>query len=159
ALPLGFTSDCEMLDAWLEEQLPLAHILGRLRAAAPPGIRVLSAAEADERAPALQVQLRAAEYVITLLDPVEGLAQRVESLLAADTLPRERRGQPYDLRVLLQALAVLPPDEDGQPRLSLRLMAQEGATGRPEEVLEQLGYDPLRARIQRTRLIFAEEHL
>lgn len=155
ALPLGFTSECEVLDAWLEEDLPLEEVFKRLREAAPPGIHISAVQQADEREPALQVQVQAAEYVITLLDPPDNLVEKVEALLAAGTLPRERRGKPYDLRVLVQALTVLSPDEDGQARLFARLEAREGATGRPEEVLDQLGYDSLRARIQRTQLIFA----
>jgi hypothetical protein len=37
--------------------------------------------------------------------------------------------------------------------LYMRLAAREGATGRPEEVLESLGLDPTAARIERTALI------
>jgi hypothetical protein len=44
------------------------------------------------------------------------------------------------------------------PRFSLRLVAREGATGRPEEVIAALGYDPQLARVHRTRLLFRVEH-
>jgi hypothetical protein len=42
----------------------------------------------------------------------------------------------------------------GSEGLFMRLTAREGATGRPEEVLDVLGIPLETARIERTRLIF-----
>ena len=41
-------------------------------------------------------------------------------------------------------------------RIHARLKAQEGATGRPEEVLDVLGADPLAARVNRDCLVIAD---
>lgn len=157
ALPLGFTSDSEVVDVWFEEELPPAEVAERLKKAAPPGLKINQVKEVDLRAATLQVALAAAEFIVTFLDPVDDLAGRVERLQTADSLPRERRSKPYDLRELIEKMEILPTDEEGRQRLYLRLTAQEGATGRPEEVADEMGIDPNSTRVHRTGLIFKDE--
>ena len=72
-----------------------------------------------------------------------------------DTLPPniDRRGKPYDLRPLIEDLR-LDQSLDGSLRLDMRLSAREGATGRPDEVLDELGIPLEAARVERTRLVF-----
>jgi radical SAM-linked protein len=155
ALPLGFTSESEIVDTWLEGELPLSELKYALRGAAPPGVDIHHLEVVDLRLPALQTQVRSAEYLVTLLDPAPELDARLVALLAAEALPRERRGKPYDLRPLVEAAEIRPPDDAGRARLFFRLAAREGATGRPEEVLDVLGVPIEAARVHRTRLIFA----
>lgn len=154
ALPLGFTSRCELLDVWLgENERSLDEIRTSLEGALPPGIHLLDLQPADPAEPALQTRLRSAEYTLTLLDLADQLENKLAGLTQAQHLPRQRRGKPYDLRPLIEVLAILPPDEGGCQRLCMLLAAQEGRTGRPEEVLAAIGYDPTAARIERTRLV------
>ncbi len=155
ALPLGFTSDAEVVDVWLERQYPLDEILSAIQEAAPPGIEIRDIQTIDDHAPTLQVTLEASEFLITLLEPVSNLENRLEALLSAPELPRQRRDKAYDLRPLILELRPLPPDEMGRQRLQACLVARESATGRPEEILAELGLDPLKARYHRTRLIFS----
>jgi len=155
ALPLGFTSQAEVVDFWLEEPHPLQELLPRLKTASPPGIRIRRVEEVPEgerRAPALQSLVRSAEYTITLLETVPDLPARVEALLSAESLPRTRRKKAYDLRPLVFSLQILPPDSEGRQRLHTHLSAREAATGRPEEVLSALGIAPHLARVHRTAL-------
>jgi radical SAM-linked protein len=160
ALPLGFTSECEVMDVWLEGQPDLAALRAELDRAAPPGIRVLTFEAVDERLPALQTLVRSAEYRVTVetAASAEELESRVAGLLAAASLPRERRGKPYDLRPLIETLAVEAPDpaRPAAHGLRMQLAAREGATGRPEEVLAALGLDPATAGIHRLKLHFGE---
>jgi radical SAM-linked protein len=157
ALPLGFTGEAEVLDAWLETDLPILKIIEQLQTALPPGIIIMSVNEVDLRLPALQSILIANEYLITLLEPGDGLQQKVEELLGSPSIFREWRGKPYDLRPLVLELAILDHVPGGQQQLRARLSAREGATGRPEEVLEALGIQPTAACIHRTHLIFSED--
>jgi radical SAM-linked protein len=69
ALPLGFTSECEIADVWLEQSIPTAEARAALEQALPPGIQIQEIQEVEEKAPALQTQVIASEYVITLMDP------------------------------------------------------------------------------------------
>jgi len=143
-----------------------------LQAAAPPGLTILEITAVDAHAPTLQKLVVSAEYEAILLDPVDeaGLALRLSGLLEAPSLPRERRGKSYDLRPLIEALSLtpvplpspLPPLPPGEGRgegvrLLMRLAAREGATGRPEEVLDALGIPLEGTRIERTRLVFSSE--
>jgi radical SAM-linked protein len=160
ALPLGFSSRCEVADLWVEDE-PNPGLQDELQAALPAGISIQSLQEVDERAPALQTQVTAAEFEVTLLDEVDtnALTRRLSALLEADSLPRERRGKAYDLRPLIESLSFsaamsVEPVETPAPSLHLRLTARQGATGRPEEVLAELGIAVEDARIERTKLVF-----
>ncbi|MCZ7553207.1 MAG: TIGR03936 family radical SAM-associated protein [Anaerolineales bacterium] len=154
ALPLGFTSADEWLDAWIEQDLPLPQIERALTAACPPGIRILRVAEVEGRLPSLPSEVCACEYQITLLEPAANLEGRLQALLAAESLPRRRRERDYDLRPLIEALSLLEPDAAGRQRLHARLAARAGATGRPEELVEALGVSPDLTRVHRLRTVF-----
>ena len=142
------------MDIWLEDALPLADIETALNGSLPPGMQICSVDTVSDRDPTLQTQLLAAEYLITLLEPLPELETRLQAICRSDSLPRQRRGKAYDLRPLLLELRQFADDEDGQQRLLAVLAAQEGATGRPEEVILALGGDPTLARVHRTRLVF-----
>ncbi len=124
-----------------------------LQSAAPPGLTIVSVEEVEEGSPALQTQAVAAEYDVTLLvaDSRSEIEAQAAKALGAESLPRERRGKPYDLRPLILSL------ECRDLSLRMTLSAREGATGRPEEVLAVMGIPPENARIERTRLIFKNE--
>jgi len=155
ALPLGFTSDGEVLDAWFAEtDQSTTQILESLQRAAPPGLKVHKVTEVDPTKPSLQTQVRSAEYVITLFDPVPDLEERLESRLSVSSLPRQRRGKTYDLRPLIETISLLLPDELGHSRIAMLLSAREAATGRPEEVLDALDISAESTRIHRSQLIF-----
>ncbi len=156
ALPLGFTSESEVVDVWIENDLPLVEVHQALIPALPPGIAILDIAEADPHEPALPTQVVASEYIVTLLDATYELNQRVAELLSAQELPRERRSKPYDLRPLIETIERLPDDPQGRARLKMRLSARSSATGRPEEVLAALDIPPESTRIHRTRLFFTD---
>ena len=151
ALPLGFSSRCEVMDMKLEHDIPLGDLPTRLNTTLPSGLQVVDVEQVDERAPALQTQVASAQYEVTLTESFDraALEQRIDSVLASTTIPRERRGKMYDLRPLVEELSLLP---DG--RIFMRLTAREGATGRPEEVLDVLGIVFEETRIERTHLIF-----
>ncbi len=154
ALPLGFTSACEIVDVWMETPQDLAQARTALERAAPPGIKVIEIGEAPERAPALQTQVAAAEYGAVVNSPLGPAAmdERIAVLLAAREIKRVRREKEYDLRPLIEALARIESDELGHT-LTMRLAAREGATGRPEEVVAALGADASQATFHRQRLI------
>lgn len=161
ALPLGFSSRCEVMDMRLEQDIPLENLPARLNTTLPSGLQVVQVEQVDERAPALQTQVVSAEYEITLTESVDGseLEQKVNSVMESKSIPRERRGKMYDLRPLIEELTLTPAPLslegrwDGV-RVIMKLAAREGATGRPEEVLDVLGIAFEGTRIERTRLIF-----
>lgn len=177
ALPLGFASRAEVMDIWLNGEVE--DVVSPLQAHIPPGLTILQAENVDEREPSLQTQVVAAEYQVEILEDNFspelarpgfagrassglGLVKKIASLMSSDSLPRERRGKQYDLRPLIEELTLIPGPSsskgEGNPVIFMRLAAREGATGRPEEVLDVLGIPVEATRIERTRLIFKGEN-
>jgi radical SAM-linked protein len=155
ALPLGMTSSCELIDVWLgENDLSKAKIDTQLKGSVPPGIAIQSLEWVELHAPALQTQVLSAEYTAQLLENTPDLVARIEDLLAQSTLPRTRREKSYDLRPLIERLEIIQ-DENTPDQLRMCLKAQEGHTGRPEEVLLALGISPENGRLERTNIILA----
>jgi len=150
ALPLGFSSRCEVLDMRLEHEIQLEGLREKLQGTLPTGIQVTDVESVDERAPTLQTQVVSAEYEVSLAEAGFGseVKRKIESVLASEAIIRTRRGKEYDLRPLIEDLDLL----DG--KICMKLAAREGATGRPEEVLDMLGIAFEDTRIERTRLIF-----
>jgi radical SAM-linked protein len=151
ALPLGFSSRCEVLDMRLEHDIPLEGLREKLQETLPVGIQVTDIESVDEKLPALQTLVASAEYEVTLTETVDGseLERRINSVMDAESIVRERRGKTYDLRPLIEALTFESPDI-----IFMSLAAREGATGRPEEVLDMLGIAFEGTRIERTQLRF-----
>lgn len=158
ALPLGFTSACEIADIWLTEAMEPEQVRQQLMTRMAPGIEVYRVEDVSLQEPALQTRTLASHYRAAILAPVDvdELQQKIEDLLAADKLVRRRiRGRKrkeYDLRPLLYDLT-LAESEDGAPQIEMALALLPSATGRPDEVLDELGLDPLAARIHRTRIV------
>jgi radical SAM-linked protein len=155
ALPLGFSSRAELMDIWLTTDREVSGLRTDLQTALPRDIQILKIEQVDERVPPLQTQVIAAEYEALVPDEfASDLTSNLSALLEAASLPRERRGKPYDLRPLIESLEAAPADGSGKRRLFMRLTAREGATGRPEEVLSALGIPAEYVRVERTSLIF-----
>jgi radical SAM-linked protein len=146
ALPLGITSECEVMDIWLSEAVDSAKAKMDLDHAVPADMQILTMTEVDEKLPPLQTQVVAAEYRVTLQPAPADLAVRVRNLLAQPTLLRERRHKPYDLRPLIELLDI------EENVLVMKLAARDGATGRPEEVLLALGLES--TKVHRSKLFF-----
>jgi radical SAM-linked protein len=159
ALPLGYTSEAELADIWLTEQMEPEEVRGRLMARIAPGLIVHAIAEVSLGEPSLQQSIAASTYEVTFLDPIEKetLQQQVIELLAANSFVRVRQGskkakeREYDLRLLILALSVEERGE-GDPVLKMRLRQTPTQTGRPDEVLLSLGFDPLATIVHRTRI-------
>ena len=156
ALPLGFVSEDELLDFWMDESWELDKIQSRLAAAAPPGLEIRSVEGIALGEDALQVQMKASEFTVSFYDRQERseLDRIVAGLLAQEEAIRARCKKTYDLRPLILELAVIT-HPSGEPGLWMRLLAEPGATGRPDDVLDALGYPNTAYLVRRTKLILA----
>jgi len=154
ALPVGFAAGAECIDLWLEEPADPGTVAAALAAALPQGMEVVAVEEVPLDEPSLPTQVFAAEYVVRVETEcgAEALQSRIDQLLAAESLPRVRRGKSYDLRPLIEALE-LKDTRDGEGELWMRLTAKPGATGRPEEVVGALDLGGDFYRVCRARLI------
>ncbi len=168
ALALGFASNAELVDIWLQDndEWQLDELQTRLQEALPSGIQITGVQEVELYSKPLQVLVHTAEYEVTLLEemPASLLEEKVATVLAAESILRERRKRrknkryttkkpTYDLRPLIKEITPLPP-EDGNLRLFMRVSASEGATGRPDDILSEMGIPIEAARVLRTNLIY-----
>ncbi|MGD8403705.1 MAG: TIGR03936 family radical SAM-associated protein [Anaerolineales bacterium] len=151
ALPLGFSSRAEVMDMWLNEEVE--DVTTTLQPHVPPGLTIMGASQVDDREPSLQSQVIAAEYQVEITESgsASGLNEKLASVLESESIPRVRRKKPYDLRPLIEELT--SPDDN---HIHMRLTAREGATGRPEEVLDAMDIPLEDTRIERTKLLFKE---
>lgn len=158
ALPLGFTSECEIVDLWLSERVELQAVEIRLAAAFPSGLDLHTVNEVDISETALQNQTVEATYKVTPGENMESreLQSRIAALLSLPSIPRERRGKTYDLRPRLFSLSVSHSD-DGQSEITMILSLAPGEVGRPDEVLDSLDLDPLSALVHRTQIVLAND--
>ena len=157
ALPLGFSSRGEVLDVRFNEEISTQEVADRLKNSLPKDIQITQVESVEERLPALQTLVLSAEYEVHLTEPVEGsdLKRKIEEIMNSKSIQRERRGKFYDLRPLIERLE-METDINGKHCLFMTLTAREGATGRPEEVLNALGIEPEYTRVERMKLIFKE---
>ena len=166
ALPLGCTSEADLVDLELVHEVETARLIEALSAAAPPGLTISEIAPVPSGSPKLQKLLQSSNYVIPILgEDRERLEARIEKMLTSAELLRERRGKEYDLRPLIEEMGLADPKQaeletaanSGATKrpieLKLRLKARSGATGRPDEVLRALELDPTPLVPHRVRLI------
>ncbi len=161
ALPVGFTSEAEVMDIYLSRLVAPARFIRELGAQLPPGIEIRSVVEAGLGLPSVQSQVRWAEYEVDVPAevPADVVQEAVRRLLAMDALPwehrREAKVRRYDLRAQVADLRVEAQAPPGTVRLRMRLKTDQESTGRPEQVAAALGL-PEPVRVHRTRLTLAE---
>jgi len=161
ALPVGFTSEAEVMDVYLSEIVPPARFIRDLSHQLPPGVDIRSVEEIGLGVPSVQSQVRWAEYEVDVPGdrPPADVDAAIERLMTLETLPwehrRETKVRRYDLRAQIDKLWRDPAAPEGRLRIRMRLRADQEATGRPEQVAAALGLSaPL--RVHRTRLLLAE---
>ncbi len=162
ALPLGFTSEYELADIWLAEEVDPAAVRGEMMRKMAPGIVVSHIEAVPLSNPSLQSVVTSATYVVTLPEEVHWveLQEGVEKLLDAKSLPRQRkRGKSkikeYDLRPLI--IDLLVDKQVNRPvQLRMELWLSPSKSGRPDDVLSALSIDPYTALIHRTKIALSE---
>lgn len=161
ALPLGYTSDAEVADVWLTEPVAPEGFRSQLMRKMAPGISVKSVVEVPIASPSLQQLMAESVYQVNFPDPVDEmtLRSRVAAMLVATSVVHERfrsRGaQPQfvDLRPLILDVKVVN-EGVASPYLLLRVVQTVSRSGRPDDILAALGYDPLAVRVHRIELRF-----
>ncbi len=159
-LPIGVTSDGELMDILLRKKVSPYHFTKVVGEQLPIGISLLRAEQVALRLPSLQSQVRQAEYQVGL-ETNKGAGEVEEALhsfLAKEHIPwqhqRDTEMRYYDLRPLVYRLWVVGWQESGCT-LGMRLRADSSATGRPEQVTTALGFGDRPRSVHRTRLILA----
>lgn len=154
-LPLGISSECEILDISLRERLNFceASLREQLLAVSPQGLSIAAITEVDPRSSSLQSRISSAEYRIRFHDALEraSLQRKIDELLCQETIVVERRRRRkrsvMDVRPLILSLAI-----DDQADLLAHLSVGDRGNLRPDHLLELLDLDGLHTSIHRRRL-------
>lgn len=154
ALPLGFTSDAELLDFWLNEELEASFISDRLTKSLPSEIEILDVKLVDNSLPSLQGSLLASDYEIFLPDN-ELFEENFTRLLEQDRIEVTRRNKTIDIKPMILRYE-FSDSESGFNLLKIRMSSSASANTRPDDLLELLGINPADCKINRTKLIFEE---
>jgi radical SAM-linked protein len=155
ALPLGCTGEAEVMDIVLSQPMPPRRVLRGLAYSMPDGLAVVDVTPVYERAPALPTLLDGADYdsAVQTDEPVEEIARRCQALMARDSIPRVYRGKGYDLRRVVDELEAVRVNAQ-HVVLRMSLAAGERGTGRPDELLDELGLSEMPHTCHRRRLRF-----
>lgn len=153
ALSLGYTGSNELMECWLEAELPLDEIKTRLISVRHPGIQINSIEGVDENIPPLQVRICGSHYRVSLPTERESdLSVQLQNLLTHKTLNVVRKGKQINIRPLIFAIDL----DEQKGEMTLHLSGGESATGRVDEVLSLLGLDPLDCLVERTGIDLRE---
>ena len=177
ARPVAEESLGDHMDVTLTEAVDPAVLLARLQATVPRGFRVLGVREIGLKSPSLMSSVAGADYLFLLDVPSDGLAARVDALLAAGTLPTQRRlkakklkrgrhrgpmTRTIDLRPNVRTIRMAQPGLqapvrvlDGQTVLEVSLDVVDGRGARPSEIVAALELDAPTVRVVRLRTRFA----
>ena len=157
-LPVGFYGSNELIDIWLNEDIAKNEVLDRLPKNLPAGIVLISIEEIPDNQKALNGLADSAEYTVTLLDSnleYALLQKSLKSLMDKNIIERERNKKRYDLRPLILELEP-SKKENSNIQIHMHLLARSGASGRPDEVIKELGVNPAACEFVRTIIHFNE---
>jgi radical SAM-linked protein len=157
-LSVGMTSEAELMDITSTRNVTPQWLTDMVNQQLPSGIRVLQTQQISPTLPALQAQVRFAEYHIAVkTDKVrEEIESAIKNLLALKQLPwqhqRDTGVKNYDLRALIDTILLINW-QDGVYILNMRLRCDNMGSGRPEQVTLALGFSEYPELIHRTKLI------
>lgn len=139
ALPLGITSECEILDISLKERISLGNFVEAVSVVSPDGLRIYAVVEVPIKSPALQTLVQSADYRIQFDQAIdrEFLLDRIDTILSSKnifiTKTRKNRKTAVDLRPMIHALAL---DENGD--LIAHIAAGDRGNVRLEDLINEL---------------------
>ncbi|MCD6568054.1 MAG: DUF2344 domain-containing protein [Dehalococcoidia bacterium] len=182
-LPVGVTSEAELMDVWLNRWMPPQSFLMGVRAQLLQGFEVFDAWQVAQSAPSLQSMVTFAEYRLVVSGEMEEqeVEGAIQSLLQSEELHwhyiREGKEKFYDLRALIENLwliegrRMVKETEAGEEArkflengrevilpasryvLGMKLSCGMRGNGRPEQVASALGFSQRPDSIHRTGLM------
>ena len=161
-LPLGVTSEGELMDLFIQRRISPYAIPKTLANQLPKGISIISVSQVPSEAPSLQAQVRRAEYRVELQTDktVDEIKNAIDSFLALAELPwqhkRDEEMRSYDLRKLVERVWLVEV-RGTTCVLGMCLRADGSASGRAEQVALALGFDGQPKAICRTKLFLVGE--
>ena len=160
-LPLGWGTKGELMDIWLDDpdgkEVNGAKFIEKVNNSMPAGLRILAIEKLPYSDPALTIIIQSAVYQIIFpdLEDDNELRNKMDTLMAQETIERERRGKIYDMKPLIESWSC-GKDEEGQAVMQIQMAARDSAMGRPDELAAELGYDPFAVNIIRLKYLLKQ---
>ncbi len=157
-LPVGYSSECEMIDVFLNREVKASKVHTTTRRQSPVGLDIMDIDKVPVKAPAAQGTMREAIYRVRIWTDKKAamLNKGVQNLLSREEIIRQRfkKGEmvDYDLRPLVHDIAYDHAREEYH-QLQVRVRCSPRGAGRPEEIVDELHLDPTHYTIHRTHLI------
>ena len=157
-LPLGFSGLDEKVDIWFQDGLDTDQIKQRLPSKMPEGISIKDIESVDLSEKSLVNRIEFADYLIEFFQDLKNnhansLKEKISKLLNSNEIIRTRRGKQYDLRSLIEEMEY-SYSKTAADQIKLKMLAKPGKTGRPDEVIRELGFDLTHCRIFRTKIYY-----
>ncbi len=164
-LALGWAGYGEMIDLWFDisgwtpssAAQTETELIERINRNSPPGLKVTELKQIPLYDPALTTVIESAVYYAEFLSPVppNQLNEQMAALLSRPAIERKRRNKLYDLRPLIEDYRVRS-EAGNSTVLEIRMAARDSAMGRPDEVMDELGYDINTIRFSRVKLLLKQ---
>jgi radical SAM-linked protein len=159
-LPLGISSECEIIEISLREPVDICEdqLRARLLLVSPQGLTIGAIIEVDRRASTLHSLVNSAKYRISFLDDVDtsDLQRKIDKLLKRESIivdrTRRRKRSVMDIRPLILGLQI---DDDGN--LVAHLSVGDRGNLRPDQLTELLELANLHHKVHRFELHFLPE--
>lgn len=154
-LPLGITSECEVIDVALREPIELDEqkLIELLLRVSPKGLDINKIEDVKIGESAMQSLVLSAEYRLRFEDGIdkEFLRNKVDDILNQDTIivdkVKKRRRSVIDLRPLIIDLTI---DDDND--LIAHLSVGDRGNMRPDQLIEQMGLSDQYISVHRYKL-------
>jgi len=159
ALPVGYSSECELVDIFLAQELTPAEFLQMTKPQAPLGLTIQHVENVPLKAKSPQANMQKAHYRVLLQSPLspKEIEAKVQALLSRQSIIRQRRKKgrkvDYDLRPLIYEIRYVKY-QGNLHQLHMVLRCGPKGSGRPEEILSALEIPVDYYTICRTRLIW-----
>lgn len=155
-LPLGFTSESEVMDVTLDDWVDIKTFEEKLKIDVTEDFAISKIEEIALSTPAPQALVLWADYRVELPGvDIATASEAVAKFLAADEFPwteeRRDRERTYDLRASVATLSASATD--GGSRLHMRVQTDQERTIRPEHVVRALFGDLEPGPFTRTGLV------
>ncbi len=160
-LPVGVTSEGELMDVFLERRVSVDFFSRAMARQLPLGIEILGVREIWPGLPSLQSLVRFAEYRVEIEAELKAreVQEALHRLLEKRELPwQHQRGEEvrrYDLRAQVDGLWLIEGSNLSYA-LGMRLRQDPSGAGRPEQVTLALGFSQPPKSIHRLRLILGQ---
>ncbi|MYD08448.1 MAG: DUF2344 domain-containing protein [Chloroflexi bacterium] len=154
-LPLGISSECEILDVSLRQRIDVdeAALRERLLAVAPLGLTINKIVEVALRASTLHSLIDSAEYRIHFIDAVDPdhLVRKIRDVLNRPSIivdrTRRRKRSVMDIRPLIQAIYL-----DDAHDMIAHLSVGDRGNLRPDQLIELMELQDFHHSVHRFRL-------